>query len=67
MRWALFYDKASIGEESLNEIKKSSYGVSINWFSPVGPVQFIFSRANKPSEEDKLKTSNFEFSLGNTF
>ncbi len=67
MRLALFYDKASIGEESLNEIKKSSYGVSINWFSPVGPVQFIFSRANKPSEEDKLKTSNFEFSLGNTF
>lgn len=67
MRWALFYDYSMIGEESFTDIKKSGYGVSLNWYSPVGPIQFIFSRALNPSDADKDKTSNFEFSLGNTF
>jgi len=67
MRWALFYDFSSIGEDSYNDIKKSGYGLSLNWYSPVGPIQFIFSRANNPTQEDSDKTSNFEFSLGNKF
>lgn len=67
MRWALFYDYSSIGEESYRQIKKSGYGASINWYSPVGPIQFIFSRAVNPSSSDNDKTSNFEFSLGNRF
>ena len=67
MRWALFADLGMIGENSFTEIKKAGYGVSINWYSPVGPIQFIFSRAYKPTESEKDKTSNFEFSLGNTF
>jgi outer membrane protein insertion porin family len=67
MRWALFYDYAMIGENKFDQIKKSGYGVSINWYSPVGPLQFIFSRAQNPSLEDESKTSNFEFSLGGRF
>jgi len=67
MRWALFADIGMIGEDSFNDIKKSGYGVSINWYSPVGPIQFIFSRAYNPSDEDSDKTSNFEFSIGSNF
>jgi outer membrane protein insertion porin family len=65
MRWSLFYDHGMIGEEKFNEIKKSGYGASIDWYSPVGPLQFIFARAISPAATDK--TSNFEFSLGTSF
>ena len=65
MRWALFYDYGMIGEESYNEIIKQGRGVVISWYSPVGPLQFIFSRAVNPDEDDD--TSNFEFSLGTKF
>ena len=65
MRWALFYDYGMIGENSFNEIKKSGNGALISWFSPVGPLQFIFSRAISPEEGDD--TSSFEFSLGSKF
>jgi len=65
MRWGLFYDYGMVGEESFNEIKKSGYGGLVEWQSPVGPLQFIFSRAVNPESTDK--TSNFEFSLGTAF
>jgi outer membrane protein insertion porin family len=65
MRWGLFYDYGMIGETSFNEIKKSGYGGLVEWQSPVGPLQFIFSRAVSPESTDK--TSNFEFSLGTAF
>ncbi len=65
MRWGLFYDYGMIGEDSITEIKKSGYGGIIEWQSPVGPLQFIFSRAINPESTDK--TSNFEFSLGTAF
>lgn len=65
MRWALFYDIGRVGAKSLNEVKKSGYGASLNWYSPVGPIQFIFSRAINPDPSDN--TSSFEFSLGTSF
>jgi len=67
MRWALFADVGMIGEDSFSDVKKSGYGASINWYSPVGPIQFIFSRAYNPADEDSDKTSNFEFSIGSSF
>jgi len=65
MRWALFYDYGMIGENSFDEIKKSGNGAVISWYSPVGPLQFIFARAINPEDGDE--TSNFEFSLGTKF
>ena len=65
MRWALFYDYGMVGEDSFNEIKKSGNGVVISWYSPVGPLQFIFAKAIDPETDDD--TSNFEFSLGTKF
>jgi len=65
MRWELFYDYGMIGETSFNKIKRSGAGAAISWYSPVGPLQFIFSRALDSESGDK--TSNFEFSLGSQF
>jgi len=65
MRWALFYDYGMIGEDKFTQIKKSGRGAVISWYSPVGPLQFIFSRAVNPDDGDS--TSNFEFSLGSKF
>jgi len=65
MRWALFYDYGMIGESSFSEIQKSGRGLAVSWYSPVGPLQFIFAQAVNPDEEDD--TSNFEFSLGTKF
>jgi len=65
MRWALFYDYGMIGENSFNDISKSGYGALVSWLSPVGPLQFIFSRPINPDEDDK--TSHFEFNLGGKF
>jgi len=65
MRWALFYDYGMIGESSFNEISKSGAGALVSWFSPVGPLQFIFAKAIGPEDGDE--TSSFEFSLGSKF
>lgn len=65
MRWALFYDYGMIGENKFTEVKKAGQGAVISWYSPVGPLQFIFSKAVNPEPGDN--TSNFEFSLGTKF
>jgi len=54
------------GENVTDEsIKRSSYGVSIEWFSPMGPIQLIFARAVDAEPEDE--TSTFEFTIGQRF
>ncbi len=65
MRWALFYDYGMIGKNDFDEIKRSSTGALIEWISPVGPLQLIFSR---PLDDEKGdETSSFEFSIGASF
>ncbi|PIF03441.1 MAG: hypothetical protein CSA86_05680 [Arcobacter sp.] len=67
MRWALFYDYAMTGKEDFKEIKRSSTGALIEWISPIGPLQLIFAKPLHVKDEDKDKTSSFEFSLGASF
>ena len=65
MRVAAFYDYGMIGEDSFNEIKRSSGGVVIEWQSPMGPINLVFAKAL----DDKIgdRTSSFEFSMGTKF
>ena len=42
MRFQLFYDYGTMGIESWDTIQKKSYGLNISWFSPLGPINFIF-------------------------
>lgn len=64
MRLVTFADWGFIGDK-LTDMSRGSYGLGMEWFSPVGPVQLIFA---KPlGEEDGDETSTFEFTMGQRF
>ncbi len=65
MRWGLFYDYGMIGQDTFDDIQRSGTGALLEWISPMGPLQLIFSRAldDEPGDD----TSSFEFSLGSSF
>jgi outer membrane protein insertion porin family len=65
MRLITYVDWGFIGDKSLSEISRGGYGAGIEWFSPVGPVQLMFS---KPiNEQPGDRTSGFEFMMGQRF
>ena len=59
-----FIDYGAIGENSLN-ITRSSYGVELDWITPMGPISLIWSWPIKSEKSDDLQ--RFEFSLGTSF
>jgi outer membrane protein insertion porin family len=65
MRATAFIDYGMIGDDSFNEIKRGGYGVSLEWFSPVGPLQLVFSNpiGDKPGDD----ITHFEFTIGQRF
>jgi outer membrane protein insertion porin family len=74
LRLTAFYDYGVLqgygqefGDDSYEKksIARSSYGAAIEWFSPMGPIQLIFSRALDAKENDQ--TSTFEFTIGQRF
>jgi outer membrane protein insertion porin family len=65
MRLAFFYDYGMVGRSDLNEITKEGYGVSLEWFSPMGPINLVFARGRNPDDLDR--TSSFEFTMGRKF
>jgi len=44
---------------------RSSFGISANWFSPIGPFNFVFAQDITSAETDI--TESFRFNLGTTF
>jgi outer membrane protein insertion porin family len=65
MRLAFFYDYGMIGEDSFNEISRSSTGVVVEWQSGFGPINLVFSYPI--DEEAHDQTAVFEFSMGTRF
>lgn len=65
LRGSLFYDYGMIGEKKISEIKKESVGISLDWTTPMGPLNFVFSKPLNKKDGDK--TNTFEFSIGSTF
>ena len=59
-----FMDYGAVGENSLN-ITRSSYGVELNWITPMGPLSFIWAWPIKSETSDDLQ--RFEFNLGTSF
>ena len=58
--WGVDYDS------SLDDSKiRSSIGLGLDWFSPVGPINFSLSQPMTKSSNDKTET--FRFNLGTTF
>ncbi|SFV52540.1 Outer membrane protein assembly factor YaeT precursor [hydrothermal vent metagenome] len=65
MRLAFFADYGMIGEDNFDEIKRAGYGISLEWYSPMGPINLVFARAKNPGVLDR--TSKFEFTMGRKF
>ena len=59
--WGIDYD-ASIDDS--NKIR-SAFGVSVDWFTPIGPLSFSFSEAITSASTDKPES--FRFNIGTTF
>ncbi len=65
MRLTFFFDYGMIGIDSFDEIKRAGYGASIEWYSPIGPINLIFGRALDRGILEQ--TSSFEFTIGRRF
>ena len=59
--WGVDYSN-SVGDSS--QIR-SSTGVGLEWFSPIGP--FTFTLAQPITKIDTDKTQGFQFNIGTTF
>ena len=60
--WGVDYDTSL--DDTSNDIR-SSVGLGVDWFTPIGPLNFSF--ASPLSKSDTDKTETFRFSLGTTF
>jgi len=65
MRLVSFVDWGFIGDNSISEISRGGYGLGLEWFSPVGPIQLMFAKPLNEQAGDK--TSTFEFTMGQRF
>ena len=67
----LFFDVANIWgvdyDKSLNESDKirSSFGIGIDWFTIVGPINFSLTETLSKADSDI--TESFRFNIGTTF
>lgn len=65
MRATAFVDYGMIGTQNVSEIQRGGYGVSLEWFSPVGPLQLVFSNPLMSEAGDNI--THFEFTIGQRF
>ncbi|MCF6331174.1 MAG: outer membrane protein assembly factor BamA [Sulfurimonas sp.] len=65
MRIVSYVDWGFIGDDDITEYSRGGYGVGLEWFSPVGPIQLMFSQPLNKKEGDKIST--FEFTMGQRF
>jgi outer membrane protein insertion porin family len=65
LRWTPFIDYGYLGDNDFEDFKRGGYGISLEWQSPMAPIQFIFSRPfdDKPTDD----ISKFEFTMGRRF
>ncbi len=59
-----FIDNGRIGEDNF-DIVRSSYGVSFDWITPIGPLNFTWAWPIGDKKDDE--TRKFEFSIGSGF
>ena len=59
--WGVDYDSTL---DDTNKIR-SSFGLGVDWFTPIGPLNFSFAQDLSKHKNDK--TESFRFNLGTTF
>jgi len=62
--WGMILDNITPNLLS-NNISRAGYGAGLEWFSPVGPIQLMFSNPINPKPGDKV--AHFEFTMGQRF
>ena len=65
LRGSVFFDYGMIGLKNLDEIKRMSTGIGIEWITPIGPLQLVFAKPLNDKKGDN--TNSFEFNLGTRF
>ena len=70
MDFNVFFDAANLWhvdyDNSLDSNKiRSATGISVNWFTPVGPLSFSYAIPISDAESDK--TESFRFQIGTSF
>ncbi|EAL5042898.1 outer membrane protein assembly factor BamA [Campylobacter jejuni] len=65
LRGSVFFDYGMIGRKNLDEIKRMSTGIGIEWITPIGPLQLVFAKPLNDKKGDD--TNSFEFNLGTRF
>lgn len=65
MRLVTYLDWGFIGDDTISEISRGGYGAGMEWFSPVGPIQLMFSKPLNQQSGDT--TASFEFTMGQRF
>jgi len=63
--WGVITDNTTPNLLTKNMIARGGYGLGIEWFSPVGPIQLMFAKPLMDKPDDK--TSLFEFTMGQRF
>ena len=67
---SLFVDAANVWgvdyDDSLDQSKvRTSTGLAIDWFTPIGPLSFSFAKPITKADTDRTET--FRFDIGTTF
>jgi outer membrane protein insertion porin family len=68
VRLSAFYDIGNVygGKEKITfKDMRSSVGIAVSWFSPVGPLKFSLAKPIKKEPEDRVE--RFQFLLGRAF
>ena len=65
MRLVTYVDWGFIGDNKITDISRGGYGAGMEWFSPVGPIQLMFSNPINPVDGDRV--SHFDFTMGQRF
>ena len=59
--WGVDYDSSLNNSDNI----RSSFGIALDWFTPIGPLNFSFAHPILKEKTDKTET--FRFNLGTTF
>jgi outer membrane protein insertion porin family len=68
VRLGVFVDGGMVfGKDEKIDVGQMRYagGLSLSWFSPIGPLKFSFAKALNAKEDDK--TEGFQFQMGTVF
>ncbi len=70
MRLVTYFDWGTISDKITKNLltngeSRAGYGAGLEWFSPVGPIQLMFSQPLLSKNYDK--TATFEFTMGQRF